>query len=151
MKLIKENIALILITFFLLFAFAFLLLKLSNNQVYALQPVSMNVSKHHPSGENCQSCHQSQWQNWNNSHHQKSMQQASDQSVLGQFNDIELSINNEVVKFYKKDDDYWVNLDNQDYKKRVVNIKHCPIHGTVDQSSVADRDGFILTAKTISL
>ena len=116
MKLIKENIALILITIFLLFAFAFLLLKLSNNQVYALQPVSMNVSKHHPSGENCQSCHQSQWQNWNNSHHQKSMQQASDQSVLGQFNDIELSINNEVVKFYKKDDDYWVNLDNQDYK-----------------------------------
>lgn len=116
MKLIKENLPLILLIALLLFAFVFFLFSVSNNQVWAQQSVSSHISKNHPKGDNCQSCHLDQWQDWNNSHHQKSMQLAKGNSVLGNFNDVVISINDEAVKFYKKEDEYWVNLKTQDYK-----------------------------------
>ena len=116
MKLLKENIALIIITSFLLFALIILFHNLPNDQSWAQQSVSNGISKNHPTGENCQSCHQDEWQGWNKSHHQKSMQLASDHSVLGNFNNVEVSINNESVKFYKKDNEYWVLLENQNYE-----------------------------------
>ena len=66
--------------------------------------------------EHCASCHQDQWQDWQSSHHQKAMQIAGDQTVLGDFNDAEITLNENKRRFYKKGDEFWVNTENNDYK-----------------------------------
>lgn len=112
----KENKALLILTTILLIALIFFFHHGSNNQGWALQPTTNQKAFIHPNNDNCQSCHMDEWQEWNNSHHQKSMQITNDQTVLGDFDDVEISINNEDVKFYKKNDEYWVNLENKKYK-----------------------------------
>ena len=116
MKLLKENIALLFLTTLLLSTLVFFFVKSSDNLAWAQNSRIINIPANHPSGENCQSCHQGEWQEWNRSHHQKSMQIADDSSVLGDFNDVEISINDEPVKFYKKNNEFWVDLENQKYK-----------------------------------
>ena len=116
MKLLKENIALLFLTTLLLSTLVFFFVKSADNLAWAQNSRIINIPENHPSGENCQSCHQGEWQVWNRSHHQKSMQIADDSSVLGDFNDVEISINDEPVKFYKNNNEFWVELDNQKYK-----------------------------------
>ena len=112
----KENKALLILTTILLIALVFFFHLGSNNQGWALQASTSQKAFIHPNNDNCQSCHMVEWQEWHNSHHQKAMQVANDQTVLGDFDDVEISINNENVKFYKRNDEYWVNLENKEYK-----------------------------------
>ena len=88
-----------------------------------LSLVSTNKSQAHPSSTlshpdnpNCASCHADQWTSWNNSHHAKSMQVANEDTVLGNFDDQKVIINNHESHFYKKGDAFWVNTENKNYK-----------------------------------
>ena len=71
--------------------------------------------------QSCESCHEQETKAWQGSHHDKAMQHANDESVLGDFNDTELRYQNEVNRFFKKGDEYWVNIQDEngifhDYK-----------------------------------
>ena len=52
-------------------------------------------------------------QKWQRSHHQKSMLLTSPDNILGNFNNTEIAINGVTTKFYKKDNEYWVNTENE--------------------------------------
>ncbi len=67
----------------------------------------------HSKDTDCQSCHQSQWQSWNGSDHKKSMMVATKNSVLGNFDD-QITLHGITTRFYKKDNEFWVNSDNKD-------------------------------------
>ena len=62
--------------------------------------------------ENCKSCHQNEFAQWQNSHHDQAMKIAHDSTVLGDFNNILFDIKGVKYKFFKKDGGFWVNALN---------------------------------------
>lgn len=61
-----------------------------------------------------------QTQKWQNSHHQKSMQIANEDNVLGDFNDVEITFNKNKSRFFKNEGQFWVTTENNDYKIEYV-------------------------------
>ena len=95
-------------------AFGYLFLSVDGNFKKQISVAKTTIS--HPDDPDCKSCHIDQWQDWENSHHQKSMQVASKETVLGNFNDEEVTFNGHNNRFYKKEDEFWVTIESKDYK-----------------------------------
>ena len=58
--------------------------------------------------ESCKSCHEEAFATWRGSHHDKAMQLVTEESVLGDFNNVEASIDGVQYFFSKKENDYFV-------------------------------------------
>ena len=69
----------------------------------------------------CKACHEEQFATWKNSHHDQAMKIADSVSVLADFNNTSFKNQNVKSTFFKKEGDYYVNLEGpngefQDYK-----------------------------------
>lgn len=69
----------------------------------------------------CKSCHEKEFNEWQNSHHDLSMQIADSTTVLGDFNNATFKNKGITYTFFKKGDDFYVNTEGeggkyQDYK-----------------------------------
>lgn len=64
----------------------------------------------------CKSCHQEQWQQWQNSHHDLAMQSATPDTVLGDFNNASFTYNGITTRFTRKDDRFFITTDGTDGK-----------------------------------
>lgn len=62
--------------------------------------------------EQCSNCHSEAFKDWQQSHHWHAMEVASEQSVLGDFNNTEFTYNGITSRFYKRDGKFWVTTDN---------------------------------------
>lgn len=60
--------------------------------------------------ETCINCHENEAEAWQGSHHDMAMRHATSDAVLGDFNDAVFSHNGEDNRFYRKDNEYWVNI-----------------------------------------
>ena len=58
--------------------------------------------------QNCISCHEDAAKDWQGSHHDKAMQTVSDETVLGDFNDAEASLDGVNYFFFKKESEFFV-------------------------------------------
>ena len=58
--------------------------------------------------ESCTSCHKEAAETWEGSHHDKAMQSVTEESVLGDFNNSEISIDGVSYVFFKKEADFYV-------------------------------------------
>ena len=58
----------------------------------------------------CAPCHNKEFQRWQGSHHDLAMQVASPSTVLGEFNQTAINSGGKIVRFFRRDDKYWVNL-----------------------------------------
>lgn len=58
--------------------------------------------------QQCQGCHAEQFSQWQGSHHQLAMQEASDTTVLGDFNDVSFKSDRETTRFFRKGHEFWV-------------------------------------------
>ncbi|MGK0498523.1 MAG: putative CXXCH cytochrome family protein [Oceanicoccus sp.] len=85
----------------------------------------------------CQSCHQQEYNDWKGSHHDMSMKHANNQTVLADFNDQRLGKN----RFYKKEDQYWVNIKGPDGKFNDYQIKYTFGFEPLQQYMVEFNDG----------
>ena len=74
--------------------------------------------------ESCANCHAEQYQAWRNSHHDLAMQEATDATVLGDFNDAKFSYYEVTSRFYKKDGKFYVNTDNAQGQMQDFEIKY---------------------------
>jgi predicted CXXCH cytochrome family protein len=74
--------------------------------------------------EQCQSCHQKEFSAWQGSHHDMAMKHADDKSVLADFANISFEDAGEVNKFYKKKNQFWVNIKGPDGKFHDYQIKY---------------------------
>ncbi|MGE8188274.1 tetratricopeptide repeat protein [Pseudomonas sp. NPDC086278] len=66
--------------------------------------------------QQCQGCHSEQVKDWKGSHHQLAMQQATAETMLGDFNNVTFKAENETTRFSRKDDGFWVNTPGLDGK-----------------------------------
>jgi predicted CXXCH cytochrome family protein len=74
--------------------------------------------------ETCATCHQQETELWQQSHHFKAMEEANEESVLGDFSGVKFEHFGSVSEFYKKVDRYLVKTDNSEGKLEEFEISH---------------------------
>jgi len=88
------------------------------NQVEELKPAQ------YVKRQTCISCHEEQYTEWSGSHHDLAMQVASEQTVLGHFNDAPFTHFGVTSKFFKKDGKFFVHTDGPDGKMSDFEVKY---------------------------
>ncbi|WP_153913745.1 tetratricopeptide repeat protein [Shewanella sp. TC10] len=91
--------------------------------------------------EQCVNCHQQEYKDWQTSHHDMSMRHASNESVLGNFNDASLIEHEQTHKFYRKGAQYWVNTKGPDGKFNDYQISYTFGYQPLQQYMVKFPDG----------
>ncbi|WP_299570632.1 multiheme c-type cytochrome [uncultured Shewanella sp.] len=91
--------------------------------------------------EQCVDCHQQEYNDWKTSHHNMSMRHASVESVLGDFNNATLAVNEQTHRFFKKGTDYWVNTIGPDGKFHDYQISYTFGYEPLQQYMVKFPDG----------
>jgi len=72
----------------------------------------------------CRDCHKTEYDKWQNSHHDHAMEIASENSVLGDFNDAEFSIHGVTSRFYRRDGGFFVFTQGRAGKMEELEISH---------------------------
>jgi len=75
-------------------------------------------------GKECISCHQREYNLWKSSNHDYAMDIATDSTVLGDFNDVEVEFNGKKHKFYKRDGKFFVYTNGVSGKMTELQITH---------------------------
>ena len=79
---------------------------------------------HYVGRKTCQSCHAKQDALWQGSHHDLAMQEATADTVLGDFNNVSFSIAGRTSTFTQKDARYFVETEGKDGKLKKFEIKY---------------------------
>jgi len=79
---------------------------------------------HYVNEEGCGACHEAQSKAWTGSHHDLAMQEATAQSVLGDFNHARFSHAGVTSRFFRRDGKYFVHTDGPDGKLADFEIKY---------------------------
>ncbi|TWU29371.1 Tetratricopeptide repeat protein [Bythopirellula polymerisocia] len=72
----------------------------------------------------CIRCHQDQQRSWQGSDHDRAMEVASEESVLGDFNDSEFTRHGITTRFFRRDGKYMVNTEGHDGEMHDFEIKY---------------------------
>ena len=91
--------------------------------------------------EQCQSCHEEAYNNWQESHHAKAMAHADENSVLGDFNDVRFNNAGKVNRFFKKGSQFWVNIQGPDGQFHDYQIRYTFGYTPLQQYMVEFDDG----------
>ncbi|WP_050909291.1 multiheme c-type cytochrome [Vibrio campbellii] len=89
----------------------------------------------------CVDCHQKETQAWQGSHHDMAMRHADAQSVLGDFNDHTFTFNGKPNRFYRKGEEYWVNIQGPDDEWHDYKISYTFAWDPLQQYMVEFEDG----------
>ena len=74
--------------------------------------------------DKCKSCHEGEYALWKGSHHDLAMQVANDSTVLGDFNDVNTTIDGVTYFFSKKDNDFYVDIKEIDGSENQYKIDY---------------------------
>ena len=74
--------------------------------------------------QSCTACHQEATQDWQGSHHDKAMQLVTENTVLGDFNDVNVSLDGVAYFFYKKESDFFVKTTELDGSENEYKITY---------------------------
>jgi predicted CXXCH cytochrome family protein len=83
-----------------------------------------NVEATFVGSETCAGCHQSEARLWQGSQHQRAMAHATDQSVLGDFNEATFDYFGVKSRFFRKDGKYQVETDGPDGRLAIFEIRY---------------------------
>src|SRR5262245_58320864 len=75
-------------------------------------------------GKACAECHEKQFKLWRGSHHDRAMELATPDSVLGDFNDAKFERLGVTTRFFRRDGKYFVNTEGSDGKYHDYEIKY---------------------------
>jgi Tfp pilus assembly protein PilF/cytochrome c553 len=84
----------------------------------------MPVSAQYVGSDACASCHETESTEWRKSQHHDAMAQASEQSVLANFNNAKFTYAGLTSTFFKRDGKFFVNTDGRDGKLADYEIKY---------------------------
>jgi len=86
----------------------------SNNNDSSIKSTSTSI--HYVGSQKCAGCHEEEHKAWQNSHHDLAMQPATEETVLGDFNNSKFDYFGTISKFYKKDNQFYAQTDGPDGK-----------------------------------
>jgi Tfp pilus assembly protein PilF len=90
---------------------------------YPRPPVSRPVATF-AGGKKCMECHKAEYDNWQNSLHDRAMEVAADATVLGDFNNAAVDFHGVISRFYRKDNKFFVYTQGPDGKMGEFEITH---------------------------
>ncbi|KLV04234.1 deca-heme c-type cytochrome [Photobacterium aquae] len=105
--------------------------------------ITANAEPNYVGSQTCAGCHQEQMAAWQGSHHDKAMQHATVDSVLGNFNNQALRFNGSENRFFRKGEEYWVHIADSDGHYRDYQISYTFGYYPLQQYMVAFPDGRI--------
>lgn len=79
-------------------------------------------NKHYVGSQKCKECHSDQFQQWEGSHHDKSMQKANRQTIIAPFNGEVFKSQGVTSTFFQKDGKFYVNTEGRDGKNHDFEI-----------------------------
>ncbi len=91
--------------------------------------------------DQCIECHKDQYKEWKGSHHDMSMRHATPESVMGNFDNQTVIHDGKENRFFKKGDQYWVNIEGPDGKFHDYQIKYTFAYYPLQQYMVEFEDG----------
>ncbi|TYK64855.1 multiheme c-type cytochrome [Colwellia echini] len=107
-----------------------------------LQPT---IAAEFTGSKTCVNCHEQAYKDWQGSHHDMSMKHADKASVLGDFNNVSLKSDDKNISkpstFFKKGDEFWVNIQGEDGKFHDYQIKYTFGYTPLQQYMVEFADG----------
>ena len=89
-----------------------------------LYSVSPTIAADYVGRDKCQSCHETEYQSWKNSHHDLAMDHANSKTVLGDFSNTSFKYAGITSKVYKKNDKYMIRTDGPDGKLHDYEIRY---------------------------
>jgi predicted CXXCH cytochrome family protein len=89
----------------------------------------------------CASCHKAAYQNWLESDHRHAMEEASPQSVLGDFKDATFDYAGTRSRFFQRDGKYYVETDNAKGKIETFQVSYTFGHYPLQQYLISFPDG----------
>ncbi|MGR5306464.1 multiheme c-type cytochrome [Vibrio mediterranei] len=89
----------------------------------------------------CIECHAKEVESWIGSDHERAMDHATSESVLADFNNVQFKYQGNTNRFYKKDDEFWVNIQGPDGDFHDYQILYTFGHYPLQQYMVQFDDG----------
>jgi len=74
--------------------------------------------------QKCMDCHKTEYDKWQNSHHDRAMDIASDDTVLGDFSNVTVEFHGVNTRFYRRDDKFFTHTQGPDGKMGEFEITH---------------------------
>ncbi|PTP97572.1 tetratricopeptide repeat protein [Vibrio splendidus] len=91
--------------------------------------------------EACVDCHSEEVEAWQGSHHDMAMKHATDESVLGDFNDQTVTHGGKPNRFFRKGEEFWVNIEGPDGQFKDYKISYTFAFEPLQQYMVEFEDG----------
>ncbi|MGR5477113.1 multiheme c-type cytochrome [Vibrio chagasii] len=91
--------------------------------------------------EACIDCHSAEVEAWQGSHHDMAMKHATDDSVLGNFDNQTITHQGKPNRFYRKGDEFWVNIEGPDGQFKDYKISYTFAFEPLQQYMVEFEDG----------
>ncbi|RIH72866.1 deca-heme c-type cytochrome [Vibrio splendidus] len=91
--------------------------------------------------EACVDCHSEEVEAWQGSHHDMAMKHAADESVLGDFNDQTVTHSGKPNRFFRKGEEFWVNIEGPDGQFKDYKISYTFAFEPLQQYMVEFEDG----------
>ncbi|MDN3699285.1 multiheme c-type cytochrome [Vibrio cortegadensis] len=91
--------------------------------------------------EACIDCHSEEVEAWQGSHHDMAMKHATDETVLGDFNDQTVTHDKKPNRFFRKGDEFWVNIEGPDGQFKNYKISYTFAFEPLQQYMVEFEDG----------
>ena len=94
------------------------------NNYYEISKTSHNDIDGYVGDAACIDCHQTEVDLWKGSHHDLAMQIADESTILGDFNNVETTIDGVSYYFFKRGEDYFVNVKEIDNSEKEYKISY---------------------------
>lgn len=91
--------------------------------------------------EACIDCHSAEVEAWQGSHHDMAMKHATDDSVLGNFDNQTITHQGKPNRFFRKGDEFWVNIEGPDGQFKDYKISYTFAFEPLQQYMVEFEDG----------
>lgn len=83
--------------------------------------------------KNCTSCHTQEYEDWLKSDHHLAMNPATEEFVLGDFNDAEFDHFGQKFRFFRKGEEYWVNAQDENGEYQDMKVEYTFGHDPLQQ------------------
>ena len=91
---------------------------------YFLRPTASRPVAAFVGSQKCMDCHRAEYDKWQNSHHDRAMEVASDETVLGDFSNVSVEFHGVTSRFYRQEDQFFVHTEGPDGKMGEFEITH---------------------------
>jgi Tfp pilus assembly protein PilF len=91
---------------------------------YFLRPTASRPVAAFVGSQKCMDCHRAEYDKWQNSHHDRAMEVASDETVLGDFSNVSVEFHGVTSRFYRQEDQFFVHTAGPDGKMGEFEITH---------------------------